>query len=153
GAGEMGAVYRALDPSLGGSVAIKVLTQRAPRHLERFRREAEVRTRRLEPLPAVCALFCVFFIANKIYSPQYWLWVVALLALAALPAWLAGAVSVIALADYAASFSRLHLQADRVWAQALWFDGAVFWPMVALRYLALAACAAWAFSRAVRRSV
>jgi hypothetical protein len=114
---------------------------------------AELRTRRLDPLPAVCALFCVFFIANKIYSPQYWLWVVALLAFAALPAWLAGAVSVIALADYAASFSRLHLQADRAWAQALWFDGAVFWPMVALRYLALAACAAWAFSRAVRRTV
>jgi hypothetical protein len=114
---------------------------------------AELRTRRLDPLPAVCALFCVFFIANKIYSPQYWLWVVALLALAALPAWLAGAVSVIALADYAASFSRLHLQADRAWAQALWFDGAVFWPMVGLRYLALAACAAWAVSRAVRRTV
>jgi hypothetical protein len=60
---------------------------------------------------------------------------------------------VIALADYAASFARLHLQADRAWTQALWFDGAVFWPTVSLRYLALAACAAWAFSRAVRRTV
>jgi hypothetical protein len=113
----------------------------------------ELRGRRLDPLPAICALFCVFFIANKIYSPQYWLWVVALASLAALPGWLASAVSLVALADYAASFTRLHLQADRVWTQALWFDGAVFWPTVSLRYLALAACAAWAFSRAVRRTV
>ncbi|HMC34150.1 MAG TPA: hypothetical protein VKH65_07075, partial [Myxococcales bacterium] len=34
----------------------------------------ELRTRRLHPPPAVCALVCVFFIANKVYSPQYWLW-------------------------------------------------------------------------------
>jgi hypothetical protein len=66
---------------------------------------------------------------------------------------MAGAVSVIALADYAVSFTRLHLQADRVWQQALWFDQVVFWPGVAIRYAALAACAAWAFSRSVRRAV
>jgi hypothetical protein len=114
---------------------------------------AEWRTRRLDPLPAACALLCLFFAANKVYSPQYWLWVVAMLALAALPGWMAGAVSVIALADYAASFTRLHLQGDRVWQQALWFDQAVFWPMVAIRYAALLACATWAFSRAVRRTV
>ncbi|MGE5047366.1 MAG: serine/threonine-protein kinase, partial [Deltaproteobacteria bacterium] len=39
--GETGIVYRALDPSLRRHVAIKVLTQRAPRHLEAFRREAQ----------------------------------------------------------------------------------------------------------------
>jgi serine/threonine protein kinase len=49
GAGEMGSVYRALDPSLGRSVAIKLLTQRAPRHLERFRREAEVLSKITHP--------------------------------------------------------------------------------------------------------
>src|SRR3954470_15189260 len=42
GAGEMGLVYRAVDPSLDCTVAIKVLTPGAPRHLERFRREAQV---------------------------------------------------------------------------------------------------------------
>src|SRR5260370_1024846 len=47
----------------------------------------ELRTRRLDLLRAACALVCLFFIANKVYSPQYWLWVVALVALAGLPAW------------------------------------------------------------------
>ena len=112
---------------------------------------AELRTRRLDLLRAACALVCIFFIANKVYSPQYWLWVVALLALAAVPGWLGGAVSVLALADYAISFTRLHLQADRVWAQAFWFDHAVFWPMVAFRYAALAACALWAATHMLRK--
>jgi len=111
----------------------------------------EVRTRRLDPLQAACALVCVFFIANKVYSPQYWLWVVALIALAAVPGWLASAASLVALADYVASFARLHLQAERAWAQAMWFDQAVFWPTVALRYAALAACAGWAFAHTVRK--
>ena len=111
----------------------------------------EIRTRRLDALRAICALMCLFFVANKVYSPQYWLWVVALLALAAIPGWLAGAVSVLALVDYAVSFMRLHLQADRIWPQVIWFDHAVFWPMVAFRYAALAACALWAFTHMVRK--
>lgn len=111
----------------------------------------ELRTRRLDPLRAACALVCVFFIANKVYSPQYWLWVVALIALAALPGWLASGASMLALADYAISFTRLHLQADRVWPQAIWFDHAVFWPMVAIRYAALLSCAVWAFAHSVRK--
>jgi hypothetical protein len=106
----------------------------------------EWRTRRLDALRAACALFCVFFFFNKVFSPQYWIWVVALAALAALPGWLCSAVSVIALFDFAISFSRLHLQTDRVWFEVAWFERSVFWPMVALRYAALGACAAWAFA-------
>ena len=68
-----------------------------------------------------------------------------------MPGSLAGAVSVLAFADYAISFSRLHFQADRIWAHVTWFDHAVFWPMVAFRYAALCACALWAFTHMVRK--
>ena len=111
---------------------------------------AEFRTRRLDVLRTSCGLVCVFFLANKVFSPQYWLWVVALIALAGAPGWIASAVSVLALSDFVISFSRLHVQAERVWALAQWFDRFVFYPTVAARYVALAACAAWALSHCVR---
>ena len=111
----------------------------------------ELRTRRLDVLRASCALVCLFFIANKVYSPQYWLWVLALIALAGLPAWICSAVSAVALADFVISFSRLHVQGDRAWALAAWFDRSVFFPMVAARYLALSACAAWAFAHLLQK--
>ena len=113
----------------------------------------ELRTRRLDVLRAACGLVCVFFLANKVFSPQYWLWVVLLMALAALPGFIASAVSVLALGDFVVSFSRLHVQAQRIWQLTQWFDRYVFWPTVAARYLALAACAAWALSHCVRREV
>lgn len=114
---------------------------------------AEFRTRRLDVLKAACGLVCVFFLANKVFSPQYWLWVVALIALAAVPGWIASAVSVVALGDFAISFARLHVQAQRIWAITQWYDHYLFWPAVACRYLALAACAAWAISHCVREEV
>ena len=49
GAGGMGAVYRAVDPSLDRFVAIKVLTQREPKYIERFRREAQVLAKIMHP--------------------------------------------------------------------------------------------------------
>jgi hypothetical protein len=110
----------------------------------------ELRTRRLDALRASCALVCIFFIANKVYSPQYWLWVVALAALAGLPAWICSAASAVALADFVISFSRLHVQGERAWALAAWFDRSVFIPMVAARYVMLGICAVWALAHVVR---
>ena len=49
GAGGMGTVYRAVDPSLDRFVAIKVLTQREPKYVERFRREAQVLAKIMHP--------------------------------------------------------------------------------------------------------
>jgi predicted Ser/Thr protein kinase len=49
GSGGMGAVYRAVDPMLDRYVAIKVLTQREPRYVERFRREAQVLAKIMHP--------------------------------------------------------------------------------------------------------
>jgi hypothetical protein len=105
----------------------------------------ELRTRRLEALPAACALLCVFFLVNKVYSPQYWLWVIALLAFSGAAGALATAVSAVALADFVVSFAFLHLQQGH---EGPWVEGSIFWPTVSARYLALGACAAWAFSRA-----
>src|SRR5438132_10458242 len=49
GSGGMGSVYRATDPSLDRYVAIKVLTHREPKYIERFRREAQVLAKIMHP--------------------------------------------------------------------------------------------------------
>jgi hypothetical protein len=109
----------------------------------------ELHTRRLDPLRAACALVCVFLIVNAVYSPQYWLWVVAFAALR-------GAARMAGFRRVGAGAGRLCGQllpppspGEQAWAQAIWFDHAVFWPTVALRYAALGACAVWAFAHMV----
>ena len=110
----------------------------------------ELRSRRVEPLPAAAALLFLFFAANKVFSPQYWLWVVAMLALTGAPPWLGASVGAMAIIDYVASFSLMHLHTERAWREWEWFRREIFVPALWLRYVTLLACAAWAARRAVR---
>lgn len=110
----------------------------------------ELRTQRLEPRHVACALVCLFFAANKVFSPQYWLWVVALLSLAGAPGFLAAATGCMALADFIISFGFLHLQQSRGGALTNWFNVELFLPMVALRYAFLFSCALWAAAHSLQ---
>src|SRR5205085_2111494 len=107
--------------------------------------------RAVELLGIFAAISLLLNLPFAIAATENWLWVLALIALASVPAWLATAVSAVAFADFVVSFSFLHLQSDRVWPQVTWFARVIFWPMVSLRYLALFTCAGWAFSHALRR--
>jgi glycosyl transferase family 87 len=68
-----------------GLIALLVVTAR------RFRREQS----RAVLVPAFATALLVFFFVNKVYSPQYSLWVMALLALRGAPLWLAGAFAAV----------------------------------------------------------
>ena len=110
----------------------------------------ELRSRRVEPLPGAAALLFLFFAVNKVFSPQYWLWVVAMLALTGAPLWLGASVGAVALIDFVATFSLMHLHTERAWRELEWFRRQIFVPALWLRYVTLLACAGWAARRAVR---
>jgi hypothetical protein len=107
----------------------------------------ELRTRRLAVPRALLLLLCVFFLGSKVYSPQYWIWVVLGLAFAGAPASLGVLAGAMALVDFVCSFAHLHLQMQRIGHITGWYQEHVFWPMVAARYAVLAACALWAALR------
>ena len=109
----------------------------------------ELRTRRLAVPQALLLLLCVLLIGSKVYSPQYWIWVVMGLALAGAPSSLGVLAGAMSLVDFAGSFASLHLQMQRIGHITSWYQERVFWPIVALRYAVLAACAFWAV-RSVR---
>ncbi len=97
------------------------------------------------PIPvALLLVFGVVFLSSKVFSPQYWLWVTIAAALAAVPGWVATGLGAVALADYVASFSRLHLQTSATGPSLAWFEQQVFWPIVTLRYVVLFTLTAWA---------
>ncbi|MFL5424366.1 MAG: hypothetical protein ACJ783_04985 [Myxococcales bacterium] len=96
----------------------------------------------------IAAVMLVFFFFTRVWSPQYWLWIFAVLALAGAPAWIAAAASGAAVIDYIAAFGLLHLSAAGDYAQATWFYREVFIPDVAIRCAVLAGSAIWAFRRA-----
>jgi hypothetical protein len=85
---------------LGGLVVLLLLQWRSP---------PEAGGIRPAWLPACCAILAWFFFVSKAYSPQYGLWIVALLAIIGASAALAVAWSAVDLLYFAASFVTLEL--------------------------------------------
>jgi uncharacterized membrane protein len=59
-------------------------------------------------IPAAAALMVWFLFINKVYSPQYFLWILPFLALLAAPLWLAVGLAFVDVIYYTASFQILH---------------------------------------------
>ena len=93
-------------------------------------------------LVRLALLGCVawFFFASKTYSPQYGLWVMALLALTGAPVALAVAFAATDLAFFVTAFSLLRLTGR----SDAWFVNNVYPPSIAAREAALFAVTAWA---------
>ncbi len=99
-------------------------------------------------LTALAAIGWFFFI-NKVYSPQYSLWLAVLLALVAAPPTLAVAFAAVDLMYFAASFIMLYLAVTNNTAVGWFFDQALF-PAMTLReavILAIVVYAGWQIVR------
>lgn len=92
--------------------------------------------RGLSPYQAAAVVFIMFLMVNKVYSPQYTLWMVAFACVAEWPLWSVLVLSVAGLIDYVNSFTVLKLISQGTGA---WYAGNVFPFGIAVRYLALAA--------------
>lgn len=87
---------------------------------------------------ATALTFTVFLFFNKVYSPQYTLWVFVLAILAEWPIWSYVAIALAGLVDYVNSFTVLYLLSSKS-SGAGWYVGHVFFVGVLYRYLTLAA--------------
>jgi hypothetical protein len=101
-----------------------------------------VRASRLVPY-AFLALLAWFVFINKIYSPQFGLWVVFLLAVAGAPLWLAVPVVVVDTAFYWVSFLGFTTTGH-------WYFPNVIRPATGVRELLLLASVAWCIVRLAR---
>ncbi len=90
--------------------------------------------------PALLGCVAWFFFASKTYSPQYGLWVMALLALTGAPVALAVAFAATDLAFFVTAFSLLRLTGR----SDAWFVNNVYPPSIAAREAALFAVTTWA---------
>lgn len=97
-------------------------------------------------LPAALAAVAWFFFINKVYSPQYSLWLVALLALIAAPPALVVAFAGVDLLYFAASFIVLHLSSSNDPAAQWFFDQGMLSAM-AMREAVIAAIIVFALAR------
>ncbi len=123
--------------SLWGLVVLLLLQWRSPSRAEGFC-----------PiwLPACCAMLAWFFFAGKVYSPQYGLWIVALLAVIGAAPALAVAWSAVDLLYFAAAFVSLGLWKYGEEAQQ-WFGDYGFLPATALREGMLLVVVGWCVHR------
>jgi uncharacterized membrane protein len=96
-------------------------------------------------LPASAMALGWWFFINKVYSPQYSLWLVVLLALLGAPTLLAIGFG---LADFAWFVAILVAVAERGWSD--WMHAPVLLPPLAIREAAILAVVVWAAGRVVR---
>jgi uncharacterized membrane protein len=100
-------------------------------------------------LPAALAAIGWFFFINKVYSPQYSLWLAVLLALLAAPPTLAVAFGAVDIGYFAASFVLLHLSSSQN-PLTNWFYWQVMLPSMTLREAVILAIIVWAIWRMLR---
>jgi hypothetical protein len=100
-------------------------------------------------LPAALAAIGWFFFINKVYSPQYNLWVVVLLALMGAPLALAASFASVDARYFVASFVILHFAVNRD-PTAGWLYEHALWPATVLREAILLAIVVWSTWRILR---
>lgn len=88
-------------------------------------------------IQATALTFTVFLFVNKVYSPQYTLWVFVLAILAEWPVWTYITIALAGLVDYVNSFTVLYLLSAKS-TGAGWYVGHVFFVGVLYRYVTLA---------------
>ncbi len=101
-------------------------------------------------LAATLAAIAWFFLINKVYSPQYSLWLVALLALLAAPPALAVMFGAVDVGYFMASFVILYLSSTQNPATEWFFRNVLLRAMV-VRELAIAAVIVWAVWRMISK--
>ncbi|MCY0898434.1 MAG: glycosyltransferase 87 family protein [Firmicutes bacterium] len=89
---------------------------------------------------AAALSFAVFLFVNKVYSPQYTLWLFVLAIMAEWPVWTYIVLALAGLTDYVNSFTVLHLVTSRSPATG-WYVNHVFFLGILYRYLSLAVTA------------
>lgn len=87
---------------------------------------------------ATAATFAVFLLVNKVFSPQYMIWLLALGAAADWPIWTMIIASVAGVIDYVNSLLVLHLLTEATPARVLWYGRVIFPLGLLVRYSAIA---------------
>lgn len=98
-------------------------------------------------IAAAGAILIWFFFLNKVFSPQYFIWIVPFLALLGAPIWLAVALAFVDVIYYTASFQILHLLCPcsdgNLQAFSSWDFDHILMPAMELRELAFLGALAW----------